>query len=43
MYDEKILPVEEMVAWEEFTDRVDILRELTDPFPGQPETHQRGQ
>jgi len=28
MYDEKILPVEEMVAWEEFTDRVEILREL---------------
>ncbi|MCP4107212.1 MAG: hypothetical protein GY749_17000 [Desulfobacteraceae bacterium] len=28
MYDEKILPVEEMVAYEEFTDRVEILREL---------------
>ncbi len=28
MDDEKILPVEEMVAWEEFTDRVEILREL---------------
>ncbi|MCP4105019.1 MAG: hypothetical protein GY749_05715 [Desulfobacteraceae bacterium] len=26
--DEKILPVEEMVAYEEFTDRVEILREL---------------
>lgn len=29
MLDEKILPVEEMVAYEEFTDRVEILRELT--------------
>ncbi|MCP4347126.1 MAG: hypothetical protein GY795_16565, partial [Desulfobacterales bacterium] len=28
MYDEKTLPVEEMVAYEEFTDRVEILREL---------------
>ena len=28
MYDEKILPVEEMLAYEEFTDRVEILREL---------------
>ncbi len=28
MDDEKILPVEEMVAYEEFTDRVEILREL---------------
>ncbi|MCP4349355.1 MAG: hypothetical protein GY795_28075 [Desulfobacterales bacterium] len=28
MYDEKILPVEEMVAYDEFTDRVEILREL---------------
>jgi len=28
MQDEKILPVEEMVAYEEFTDRVEILREL---------------
>ncbi|MCP4345559.1 MAG: hypothetical protein GY795_08535 [Desulfobacterales bacterium] len=28
MYDEKILPVEEMVGYEEFTDRVEILREL---------------
>ncbi len=28
MHDEKILPVEEMVAYEEFTDRVEILREL---------------
>ncbi|MCP4106279.1 MAG: hypothetical protein GY749_12190 [Desulfobacteraceae bacterium] len=28
MYDEKILPVEEMIAYEEFTDRVEILREL---------------
>ena len=26
--DEKIQPVEEMVAYEEFTDRVEILREL---------------
>ncbi|MDM8515078.1 hypothetical protein QUF76_02675 [Desulfobacterales bacterium HSG16] len=28
MHDEKILPVEEMVEYEEFTDRVEILREL---------------
>ncbi len=28
MNDEKILPVEEMLAYEEFTDRVEILREL---------------
>ncbi len=28
MDDEKILPVEEMVAYQEFTDRVEILREL---------------
>ncbi|QTA83664.1 p-loop domain-containing protein [Desulfonema limicola] len=28
MYDSKILPVEEMLAYEEFTDRVEILREL---------------
>ncbi len=28
MYDEKILAVEEMLAYEEFTDRVEILREL---------------
>ncbi len=28
MDDERMLPVEEMVAWEEFTDRVEILREL---------------
>ncbi|MDM8518359.1 hypothetical protein QUF76_19360, partial [Desulfobacterales bacterium HSG16] len=28
MYDGKILPVEEMVEYEEFTDRVEILREL---------------
>jgi len=28
MYDEKILPVEEMLAYKEFTDRVEILREL---------------
>ncbi|MDM8525629.1 hypothetical protein QUF80_19845 [Desulfococcaceae bacterium HSG8] len=28
MYDEKILPVEEMLAYEEFTDRVEILRKL---------------
>ncbi|MCP4346005.1 MAG: restriction endonuclease [Desulfobacterales bacterium] len=28
MYDEKTLPVEEMIAYEEFTDRVEILREL---------------
>ncbi|MCP4348380.1 MAG: hypothetical protein GY795_23070, partial [Desulfobacterales bacterium] len=28
MYDEEILPIEEMVAYEEFTDRVEILREL---------------
>ncbi|MDM8550867.1 hypothetical protein QUF72_12340 [Desulfobacterales bacterium HSG2] len=28
MCDEKILPVEEMLAYEEFTDRVEILREL---------------
>ncbi|MCP4109989.1 MAG: hypothetical protein GY749_31450 [Desulfobacteraceae bacterium] len=28
MHDGKILPVEEMVAYEEFTDRVEILREL---------------
>ncbi|MCP4400491.1 MAG: hypothetical protein GY801_24710 [bacterium] len=28
MLDEKILPVEEMLAYEEFTDRVEILREL---------------
>jgi len=28
MYDDKILPVEEMVSSEEFTDRVEILREL---------------
>ncbi|MDM8538631.1 hypothetical protein QUF70_17895, partial [Desulfobacterales bacterium HSG17] len=28
MYEEKILPVEEMVAYEEFTGRVEILREL---------------
>ena len=28
MYEEKILPVEEMVAYEEFTDRVEILRTL---------------
>ncbi|CAN2050594.1 P-loop domain-containing protein [Candidatus Magnetomoraceae bacterium gMMP-1] len=28
MYDETILPVEEMLAYEEFTDRVEILREL---------------
>ncbi len=28
MDNERILPVEEMVAWEEFTDRVEILREL---------------
>jgi len=28
MHDEKILPVEEMLAYEEFTDRVEILREL---------------
>ncbi|MDM8536536.1 hypothetical protein QUF70_07280 [Desulfobacterales bacterium HSG17] len=28
MYDEKIFPVEEMLAYEEFTDRVEILREL---------------
>ncbi len=28
MDEEKILPVEEMVAYEEFTDRVEILREL---------------
>ncbi|OQY60369.1 MAG: hypothetical protein B6245_01830 [Desulfobacteraceae bacterium 4572_88] len=28
MYDEKILPVEEMLAWEEFTGRVEILRDL---------------
>ncbi len=28
MYDEKILPVEEMLAYEEFTDRVEILREM---------------
>jgi len=28
MYDEKILPVEEMLAYEEFTDRVEIMREL---------------
>mgnify|MGYP003980747127 CR=1 FL=1 len=27
--EEKILPVEEMLAYEEFTDRVEILRELT--------------
>ena len=26
--EEKILPVEEMLAYEEFTDRVEILREL---------------
>ncbi|KPA14570.1 ATPase domain protein, prokaryote domain protein, partial [Candidatus Magnetomorum sp. HK-1] len=30
MESEKILPVEEMVAYDEFTDRVEILRELTD-------------
>ena len=29
MDDQKILPVEEMLAYEEFTDRVEILRELT--------------
>jgi len=28
MYDEKILPVEEMLAYKKFTDRVEILREL---------------
>ncbi len=28
MHDEKILPVEEMLAYKEFTDRVEILREL---------------
>lgn len=28
MNGEKILPVEEMVAYQEFTDRVEILREL---------------
>ena len=28
--EEEILPVEEMLAYEEFTDRVEILRELTD-------------
>ncbi|MCP4400493.1 MAG: hypothetical protein GY801_24720 [bacterium] len=28
MFDEKILPVEEMSAYEEFTDRVEISREL---------------
>ncbi|MCP4110538.1 MAG: hypothetical protein GY749_34290 [Desulfobacteraceae bacterium] len=28
MYDEKTLPVEEMIAYEEFTDRVEILRKL---------------
>ena len=28
MFEEKILPVEEMVAYEEFTDWVEILREL---------------
>ncbi|MDM8536824.1 hypothetical protein QUF70_08735, partial [Desulfobacterales bacterium HSG17] len=28
MYEEKIQPVEEMVAWEEFTGRVEILRKL---------------
>jgi len=28
MIEEKILPVEEMVNYEEFTDRVEILREL---------------
>ncbi len=28
MHDENILPVEEMPAYEEFTDRVEILREL---------------
>jgi hypothetical protein len=28
MIDHKILPVEEMVAYNEFTDRVEILREL---------------
>ncbi|QTA78884.1 NTP hydrolase p-loop-containing [Desulfonema limicola] len=28
MHEDKILPVEEMVAWEEFTGRVEILREL---------------
>ena len=28
MIDKKILPVEEMLAYEEFTDRVEILREL---------------
>ncbi len=28
IYDEPILPVEEMLAYEEFTDRVEILREL---------------
>ncbi|MDM8538591.1 hypothetical protein QUF70_17685, partial [Desulfobacterales bacterium HSG17] len=28
MYDEKIFPVEEMLAYEEFTGRVEILREL---------------
>ncbi len=26
--DEKILPVEEMIAYEEFTGRVEVLREL---------------
>jgi len=30
MESEKILPVDEMVAYDEFTDRVEILRELTD-------------
>ncbi|MDM8536538.1 hypothetical protein QUF70_07290 [Desulfobacterales bacterium HSG17] len=28
MYDEKIFPVDEMLAYEEFTDRVEILRDL---------------
>jgi hypothetical protein len=28
MPEEKILPIEEMVAYEEFTDRVELLREL---------------
>ncbi len=28
VYDEPILPVEEMLAYEEFTDRVELLREL---------------
>jgi len=29
MESDKILPVEEMVAYDEFTDRVEILRDLT--------------